>query len=89
MSVDPPGGVNLTLAILALVGAALSIVGFIAHYIPRHQYCDFCIIVHDINNIFADNDWLLLLPSDQRSGLYQRYCRHVHALLGSKLYLLM
>jgi hypothetical protein len=83
MNVNPPGGVNLTLAIFALAGAALSIVGFIAHYIPRHQYGDFCSTLHEINDIFADDDWQLLLPSDQRSRLYWRYCRHVHALLSS------
>lgn len=83
-SVNPPGGLNLTLAILALLSAALSIVGFIAHYIPRHQYGDFCSILLEINDIFADDDWLSLLPPDQRSRLYRRYCRHVHyALLSS------
>lgn len=82
MNVNPPGGVNLTLAIFALVGAFLSIVGFFAHYIPRHQYGVFCGIVNDIYNVFADEDWQLVLPSDQRSQLILRYCRHVlHALL--------
>lgn len=83
MSVNPPGGVNLTLAIFALVSTALSIVGFIAHYIPCHQYGDFCSIFHDINDIFADDDWQLLLPSDRRTELYRRHGRHVHALLSS------
>jgi hypothetical protein len=83
MNMNPPDGVNLTLAIFTLVGVALSIVGFIAHYIPHHQYGDFCSILHDINNIFGDDDWLLLLPSDQRSRLYRRYCRHVHAIAYS------
>ena len=86
---NPPGGVNLTLAIFALVGATISIVGFIAHYIPRHQYTVFCGILDDIHKIFEDDDWQLLLPSDQR---FQRYLRHVlHALLSplSKLYRLM
>ena len=80
MNVDPPDGVNLALAIFTLVGVALSIVGFIAHYIPNHQYGDLCSILHDINNIFVDDDWLLLLPSDQSFRLYRRYCRHVHCL---------
>ena len=78
---NPPGGVNLTIAIFALVGAVFSIVGFIVHYSPRHQYGDFCSILHDINDIFADYELLSLLPSDQGSRLYQRYRRHVHALL--------
>ena len=86
MSVNPPGGVNLTVAIFALVGAAISIVGFIAHYSPRHQYGDLCSILQDLNNIFADyecqegnnnSQWLLLLPSELRSRLYQQFCRHV------------
>lgn len=78
MSVNPPGGVNLTLAIFALVGTFLSIAGFIAaHYIPRHQYGDFCGILNDIYNIFADDDWQMVLPSDQRSQLILRYSRHV------------
>jgi hypothetical protein len=85
MSVNPPGGVNFTVAIFALVGATFSIMGFIvAHYSPRHQYGDFCRILHDINDIFSDYEWLSLLPSDQSSELYVRYCRHVlHELLGS------
>jgi hypothetical protein len=83
MSVNPPGGVNLTLAIFALVGAVLSIAGFIAHYIPHRQYVDFCNILDNINNIFADDDWQLLLPSYEKSALSRRYCRHVYALLSS------
>jgi hypothetical protein len=78
MSLNLPGGVNLTLAIITLVGAALSIGGFIAYYIPNHQYGDFCNILDNINNIFAVDDWKLSLPSDQRSTVLHRYCRHVY-----------
>ena len=82
MSSNPPGGVNLTVAIFSLVGAALSIVCFIAHYSPRHQYGDFCSILRDISDFFSDYKWLSL-PSEESSKLYQRYLRHVHALHSS------
>ena len=94
MSVNPPGGLNLTVAIFALIGAAISIAGFVAHYSPCQQYGDLCIKVKDIGDIFEDYEhqepegnnnshWFLLLPSDQRGKLYSQYCRHVHTLLGS------
>ena len=74
VSVDPPGGVNLTITIIALIGTALSIVGFIAHYIPHYQYAEFCDIMNDINSRFPDNDWQW--PSNSRSRLWQQYRRY-------------
>lgn len=75
MTINPPGSVNLVIAIFALVGATMSIVGFIAHYLPRQQYADFCNILHHIHSIHAVDDWQW--SSDQRSKLLQRYCRYV------------
>ena len=62
-SVNIPGGVNLTIAICALVGATLSIVGFFAHYVPHHQYRQFCETIQDVN-IIIDNDWRGQPPDD-------------------------
>lgn len=70
---NPPGGVNLALAIFALVGATLSISGFIAHQAPHHQYAEFCDILHEIHSTLAESDWKL--PSDKRSRLWQQYRR--------------
>ena len=82
MSVNPPGGVNLTVAIFGLVGAAFSVVGFIAHYSPRRQYGDFCRVFRDINDIISDYDLCNNDSSElslfQRSSLYRGYCRYVH-----------
>lgn len=71
MNLNPPGGVNLAIAIFAFIGATLSVVGFITNHLPHQQYADLCHILQGIESALADDQrW----PSDH---LLQRYRRYV------------
>jgi len=70
-----PGGVTFAIAILALLSAVSSILGFIAFNIPYNQYVDLLEQMKDIHMPFITCDWPS--TSDERVRLWKQYNTYV------------
>ncbi|KAF8806181.1 hypothetical protein BYT27DRAFT_7339374 [Phlegmacium glaucopus] len=71
--VNPPGGVTFAIAILALLSAVGSILGFITFYIPYNQYVDLLEQMDDIHMAFITCDWPSAASDEKRVRLWKQY----------------